>query len=125
MWNDELTFALHQNHLIRARPNQQMIIPRWLVEYMNSDSGRAQLLGKSKTSSGLHNINSQVVASLRVPLPPLPEQQEIASILSGCDAKIAALEREMALHEELFGALLEDFMSGRLSVQPLLENVAA
>lgn len=95
------------------------------MEYINSDSGRAQLLGKSKTSSGLHNINSQVVAKLNVPLPALDEQREIADILAACDAKTNALEREIALYDELLRGLLEELMSGRLSVAPMLEEAAA
>src|SRR5207249_3642377 len=47
VWNDELPFALHQNHLIRARPNQDFLLSDWLMNYINGDSGRAQLLGKA------------------------------------------------------------------------------
>lgn len=125
IWGGELPLALHQNHLIRARPRADAVVPRWLMEYINSDSGRAQLLGKSKTSSGLHNINSQVVAKLNVPLPALDEQREIADILAACDAKTNALEREIALYDELLRGLLEELMSGRLSVAPMLEEAAA
>ncbi|HZC07538.1 MAG TPA: restriction endonuclease subunit S [Ktedonobacterales bacterium] len=124
IWRDELPFALHQNHLIRARPNQDVICSSWLAEYINGDDGRAQLLGRSKTSSGLQSINSRVVSELSIPLPSLSEQREIADILAACDAHIAALEREIALHEELFRALLEEMMSGRLSAL-LVEKTAS
>lgn len=52
-------------------------------------------------------------------LPPKNEQQEIAALLRACDTKIAALEREAALLDELFRAMLEELMSGRLSVRPI------
>jgi type I restriction enzyme S subunit len=123
IWRDELPFALHQNHLIRARPNQDAICSSWLAEYINGDDGRAQLLGRSKTSSGLQSINSRVVSDLSIPLPSLSEQREIADILAACDTHIAALEREISLHEELFRALLEELMSGRISALPLVEEI--
>jgi type I restriction enzyme, S subunit len=34
--------------------------------------------------------------------------------VGACDAKIAALERESALLDELFRALLEELMTGRV-----------
>jgi len=117
-WNDELPFALHQNHLIRARPNQAVVLPLWLMSYVNSSAGRAQLFGRAKTSSGLHSINSRLVSNLRVPCPPLDEQRDIVEVLTICDAKIAALEREAAVQDELFRALLEELMTGRLSALP-------
>jgi len=46
----------------------------------------------------------------------LSEQQEIADILRACDTKIAALERESALLDELFRGLLEELMTGRVGM---------
>ena len=37
-------------------------------------------------------------------------------MLAACDAKIAALEREGVLLDELFRALLEELMTGRVAV---------
>ncbi|SRR6266487_19196 len=123
VWNDELPFALHQNHLIRVRPNSDFILSDWLMYYLNSDNGRAQLLGKAKTSSGLHSINSRVVANLQIPLPSLSEQATITKTINACNAKIRALEKESTLHEELFLALLDELMTGRISTLPLVEQL--
>jgi hypothetical protein len=43
-------------------------------------------------------------------------------VLHACDAKIAALEREAAAHDELFKALLEELMTGRRRVGALVEQ---
>ena len=45
----------------------------------------------------------------------------ITETMDTCDSKITALEKELALQEELFRALLEELMSGRLSALPLVE----
>lgn len=121
VWNDELPFALHQNHLIRARPNQKVVLPEWLMGYINGDAGRAQLLGRAKTSSGLHSINSRLIASLCIPLPSILEQGAIVEIMRVSDAKIAALEQEAAALGELFQVTIEELMTGRLSALPLAE----
>jgi type I restriction enzyme S subunit len=123
VWNDDLPFALHQNHLIRARVDSCVALPIWVMCYLNSDLGRTQLLGKAKTSSGLHTINSRIVSGLEIPCPPLDEQHDIAAVLTACDQKIAMLERETALHDELFRALLDELMTGRVSALPLANAV--
>ena len=51
-----------------------------------------------------------------------PNNKTIAEILRACDAKIAALERESALLDELFRALLEELMTGRVSVAGMADD---
>ncbi len=46
----------------------------------------------------------------------------IVRFLIACDSKIAALENEARLHEELFRAMLEELMSGRLPAGALVED---
>lgn len=117
VWNDELPFALHQNHLIRVRPERAVILPKWVMAYFNRDDGRAQLLGKATTSSGLHNINSRLITGLQLPIPDLAEQHAIVDAYDACDDRISGLEREMAVLDELFQAMLNDLMTGHLPVQ--------
>ena len=66
------------------------------------------------------NIGKGIIESTKIPFPSLQEQQEIADVLSSCDAKIATLEREIKLHDELFRAMLEELMTGQLSSLPLV-----
>jgi type I restriction enzyme S subunit len=54
VWKCEIPGALHQNHLIRARPHQVRINPAWLANAVNSPAGRVHMLEHAKTSSGLH-----------------------------------------------------------------------
>jgi type I restriction enzyme S subunit len=64
-------------------------------------------------------LNKNMVSPVPFPLPPLQEQKVIANAMQACDTKIAALEQEAALLEELFRAMLEELMTGRLSALPL------
>jgi type I restriction enzyme S subunit len=70
------------------------------------------------------NISKGIIESMEIPLPPLDEQNEIADIFKACDSKIAALENEARLHDELFRAMLEELMSGRLPAGVLAEDAA-
>ncbi len=62
------------------------------------------------------NLNTAILMSVPLACPGIQDQHQIAEALHACDAKIAALERESALLDELFRALLEELMTGRVSV---------
>lgn len=76
----------------------------------------------NSVGSIMPNLNTQILKGLPLILPSVSEQQEIGCILHSCDTKIAALEREVSLLDELFRAMLEELMSGRLSVQTLVKD---
>lgn len=62
----------------------------------------------------------------KIPLPPLPEQQEIAEILQTIDQKIEIEQKKKELYEELFKTLLNKIMNQEIDVDSLdlseLEN---
>jgi type I restriction enzyme S subunit len=70
------------------------------------------------------NISKGIIESKVIPLPPLDQQAEISNIFFTCDSKIAALEHEARLLEELFRAMLEELMSGRLPAGALVKDAA-
>ncbi len=82
-----------------------------------------QLFNFKKYSQGVSvpTLNRNLVHPVLFPLPSISEQYEIAHILKSCDEKITTLERETRLLSELFKAMLEELMTGRLSSKPLTE----
>jgi len=56
---------------------------------------------------------------IKIPLPPLPTQQKIASILSAIDEKIEAEENKKKALEELFKSLLHNLMTAKIRVNQL------
>lgn len=80
----------------------------------------ARQIGTS--AHGTRRLGSSAVESLQVPVPSRSEQKEIAALLSASETRIDALERELPLREELYGAMLEQLMTGRLSAMALIEE---
>ncbi|GAA6742140.1 hypothetical protein Thermus77359_23280 [Thermus oshimai] len=54
-----------------------------------------------------------------IPLPPLPEQREIARMLQAIDARIEAEEKKKAALEALFKTLLHHLMTAKIRVKTL------
>ena len=62
------------------------------------------------------------LATLFLPLPPLPEQQKIAEILSQIDQAIEKEEKYKEKLERLKKGLMEDLLTGKVRVNKLLEG---
>ncbi len=69
---------------------------------------------QNSTGSIMPNLNTKILKGLPVILPDPAKQQKIANALRICDTKIAAMERESALLEELFRTALEELMTGQI-----------
>ncbi len=80
---------------------------------------RLEALGSAQSTRAYVGITAQ--RSLSIPMSSPTEQIEIAEINDACNHKIESFEKESALLEELFKALLEEFMTGRLSALPIVE----
>lgn len=102
-------------------PNPKVIDP-WFLLYALLRS--ADALRKSASITTIPILNKSNFEAFDLPIADLPEQQIIARVLFRCDTKIAAIEHEIALLDELLRAMLEELMTGRLSAVPLVENEA-
>jgi type I restriction enzyme S subunit len=119
----ELDEAFFASYLIRARLKPNTLLPQFAQVYATTPRGSSYLAGRaSNAADGKFNINTQTVNSVPLPQPPLDEQSEIVEVVTACEAKTAALERERALLGELFRALLEELMTGRVSVERIVER---
>ncbi|HEY7418650.1 MAG TPA: restriction endonuclease subunit S [Ktedonobacteraceae bacterium] len=92
----------------------QDLMPSFVMSFLLTEMGQAQLRGRAKEVVQA-NLSLQDIAHLQVPFPSSDEQRSIVAGIDACVAKIAALEQEIKLLEELFRALLEELMTGRLS----------
>ena len=73
------TFA---SYLIRIRANGK-VLPKFLMQFLNSSKAREQLFNKSKSSAGINNINSKELGSISLMIPTIPEQYKIVNTLEG------------------------------------------
>jgi len=99
-------FSNFMQRLRVARPN----LDRHYWYFLNCPVAREQLIFQSSTTTGLGNLNSSILGSIRVPVAPKDEQQAIASFLDRETAKIDKLiekkERLIELLQEKRSALI-------------------
>lgn len=86
--------GIMDSHLIRLRLNKK-ITTSYLLHFFSYNLLLSQV---SKLSVGgiMDGLSSTIVKRIQIPLPPLPEQTAIATILSDTDSLIQALEKKIA-----------------------------
>lgn len=109
-------FAIFPDLMVRVRLREDEVDPKFLVEFLLTDQCRNYFRrNASSTTGNMPKIDHGIIERTKIPLTKdLSEQHKIAKTLRDCDAKIAALEQEAHLHDELFRAMLEELMTGRL-----------
>jgi type I restriction enzyme S subunit len=95
---------IFSSRMLRVRPNNE-INSRFLSYYFQQKSFREYILNIS-VGATMPSINTEILKSIPISYPPLPEQQAIAEVLSSLDDKIDLLHRQNktleALAETLF-----------------------
>ncbi|MEY0150831.1 restriction endonuclease subunit S [Providencia rettgeri] len=64
-------------------------------------------------SGGQENLSGGIVKSIKVPVPPLPEQKKIAKILSTWDKAISTTEKLIATSQQQKKALMQQLLTGK------------
>jgi len=88
------------------------ISPKWFF-YRVSQEG----LSKYNEATGVPSLNRETLNSIQVSVPPLPEQQRIASILSSMDIHIEEKQRKLQQVQNLKKALMQDLLTGKVRVK--------
>ena len=114
-----LDYGYATTEIWALHPKNENVITQYLYYYLKVDPIRMNLAGKMEGSTGRQRLPKHVLENLSLPLPPLPVQQKIASILSAIDAKIEAEENKKQALEELFKTLLNNLMTAKIRVNHL------
>ncbi|MBK0415816.1 restriction endonuclease subunit S [Chromobacterium haemolyticum] len=82
----------------------------FVQQYLSSPIGKKVLLG-GMIGSAQQVINLNALREVEVPLPPLPEQQKIAAILTAVDDKLDVIARQIEATQTLKRGLMQTLFS--------------
>ena len=103
VWHGEIPECVHQNHVFKARLQQERALPDYVAYWSMSTYARNYFYKKGKQSVNLASINKTVLSALTLPLPPISLQQstieEIDMRLSVCN-NIESMVNDMTLKTE-------------------------
>jgi type I restriction enzyme S subunit len=92
-------------------------MPEFIHYAALSPNTRAALLKSAKTSAGNYNINSTGLGSIKLSIPPLSEQREIAQVFQNIDASLETYEAHLQQLQTLKFGLMSDLLTGRKRVE--------
>ena len=93
-------------HLIRLRPDLDLVDPKFLFYMLATDDLRRQLVARGKTGT-MTTIGQDDIASVKAKIPHPDEQAKIAEMLQAMDAKIAAVTDQLARMQDFKKGLLQ------------------
>ena len=118
VWKNEIPRCVHQNHVFKARLNQERALPQYVAYWSMSVYARDYFIKKGKQSVNLASINKTVLSALILPMPSLEEQasiiNNIESCLSVCDQIEKTIEQSLQQAEALRQSILKQAFEGRL-----------
>ena len=117
IWNGKISPCIHQNHIIKVR-FEIVEIGKFILYWLLSFDGRNQITKVASSTSGLYTLNLSKIASLCIPVAPLPEQhvivEEIETRLSVCDKMAQDIEEALEKAEALRQSILKKAFEGKL-----------
>mgnify|MGYP000681790135 FL=1 len=118
VWKNEIPRCVHQNHVFKARLNQERALPQYVAYWSMSVYARDYFFKKGKQSVNLASINKTVLSALILPIPSLEKQasiiNNIESRLSVCDQIEKTIEQSLQQAEALRQSILKQAFEGRL-----------
>jgi len=119
IWDGQIEPCVHQNHIFAVRPHRDRLSPNYFAYLIQSSYGRGYFLAVAHKTTNLACINTNKLKAFPVLIPPLADQERIASILQTVDAKIAVHEAKQRALQNLFKTLLHQLMTAQLRVNHL------
>ncbi len=98
--------------VLRAKP--ESVMARYLYWWFVSDRIQATLRSFGQKTTSISNLNLTRCSALRVPLPTLPEQERIVSILDRANALRSEHRAALDTLEELLSSLQDRAFRGEL-----------
>ena len=106
--------SIFASYLIRIR-SKVVVNPVYLYMYLNSGAYWRQI--KQRISgSAQGGVNASLLCKILVAVPPHPEQQKIAEILSDADKEIEALEQKRDKYKLFKMGMMQQLLTGRIRV---------
>lgn len=125
LWNGQIENCVHQNHLIKVRLSDK-VLPKYVLHFFCSSSGRNNIKEKANSTSGLHTLNLGKINKLELPICSIEEQiqivREIESRLSVCDKLEETITNSLKQAETLRQSILKKAFEGKLVETVLAEE---
>lgn len=107
-------FGSTEFHVLRAKKNTYS---KFVYYVTNTDEFRVRGEANMQGSAGQKRVTTDYLKQFPLKLPPLPEQQKIAQILTAADNEIELLQKKLAFLKQEKTALMQQLLTGKRRVK--------
>lgn len=113
--------AYVNQHIALVRIDKERANPWWVGNFLAGHNAQ-QLFGTLNDAGAKAGLNLPTVARIFVPIPDMKEQNEIVRLLCQLDAVLNREKTCRAKLHRLKAGLVQDLLTGKVSVAPLLSS---
>lgn len=114
IWRNELPVAYYNSNLMKLEFNDKIVSNFFINYILNTKYSISQLRGFATGTTSVAAIYTRDLLKFKLPLPPLPEQQAIAQILSDMDTEIQSLEQKRDKYTLLKQGMMQQLLTGKI-----------
>lgn len=114
--------TVYESNMMRLRVRQSVISPQLLFLWLKHRAARAWIMSRAFASNQA-SINRETICSVPVPLPPMEEQEAILAVARAHDSRLDNEMCDLTKLQTSRTGLMDDLLTGRVRVTPLLESV--
>ncbi|MDP3009155.1 MAG: restriction endonuclease subunit S [Methylococcales bacterium] len=108
--NVDFEFSIKNVALLKFGHSNKELINEFAIQVLNSNIIEEQF--RNKSDGGVQSfISLSAIRNLDIPVPPLPQQQKIARILSTVDAVIEKTEAAIAKYKAIKAGMMHDLFT--------------
>jgi type I restriction enzyme, S subunit len=113
------------SNLMRISLDKKVASPEYLYRNIAFNSKIRAQLKETSNSGGRDLVNGPILNALIFPWPSISEQTEINKRLQATDNRLKGFKKNLQKLYVLKTALMQDLLTGKVRVTPLLENMEA
>jgi type I restriction enzyme S subunit len=106
--------VVYESNMMRFRIDQDEVHPRFVVQCLQTDHVKRQVLNACKDAVNQSSINQTDVRALRLYVPPIDEQLRFVRAVTGIESLSEPLARHLTELDRLFASLQQRAFAGEL-----------
>jgi type I restriction enzyme S subunit len=111
IYRQEPPLLIHGMNLVLIRPKKGCVNPYFLLYYMKYGPTRNRFRSLAKNAVNQASINTTELKAFKVPVPPLVEQDEVATILATVDEAIERIDEIISTTQRLKKGLMQHLLT--------------
>lgn len=108
--------SIYSDKLIRLRFDSEKVASRFIPYMWQSHAFLTRLQSKAESGSGLWMMSKRDIVREFFAYPPIPEQEEIVTLLDGVETHAIALENKSNALQQVKKSLLQNLLTGKIRI---------